>query len=406
MKIRVVDAASPSQPGRPVLLDTLPNDLPEGLKLQLLQHENPRKSKQLMLKGETDRIKFEAVNFGPTSTITSAFSYALAYVDEEDPDCLHIVGPCERLSGKRVIKALEHVVDASKEPTAQQLDYFSAQTALGEAFGTKKRKQAIHSLEKNQIDMDRLQSTSAAFINKTIDEAIISRLPTPEPSEAGSFSGSLVDNGVLPPYFICAEKPQECYPLIGKLIPNDIWMGLPQFNQESDFLSSLNPGTFVKSRLTNIQFKPDANEQFIAAYLQYLIKLSALKEPQYNDSSTTSTLLYGMDNTLKQRILEEFAEKVTTDRGKVRFKLPSVKKDKLLLHICILSLHLDPDMCVCINELAEDIRIPLSKMIQYYRASGCAVETSDKRKNDGYNTKLRYARLQTPLVFPKPAFKR
>lgn len=396
---------------RPILVDLLPEDLPADCHLQLLQNSNPRKSKQLQLHGDTERVRVDAVNYGPTPfSASTAYQYALLVVDDESREDgeVSIIGPCERLHHKRTVKALERAVDKAKEPEPEQLDYKTAQTALGEAFGTKKRRQAIHSVEKNQIDMDRLQASSAAFINKAIDDTIVSRLPTPAPSETGSLSAGVecVDNGCLPPYCISAEKAADCYPLVGKLIPDRVWRSLPHFNDQSAFSYSLAPGPFVQSALKTITFAdPNDQRQYIAAYLTILLKLFPLKEATYNDPRTTQPLMFGLDAATQAAVLEAFSESVTTDSGRQRYKLPAVKKDRLALHICCLSLHLYHHQQVCLNDLADEMGLSVTKMQQYFKALGCVVETGGKRA-DGRNTQTRVARLQTPLTFPKPPLKR
>lgn len=383
---------------RPLLVDLLPPDtdtLPTPL--LLLQNSHPRKSKQLKLHSENERVVVECQNFGPTCTSTgSSYAYALVAVDENN-NRVDVIGPCERMTAKRTVKALERAVDKAAAPTP--VDYKQAQTALGEAFGTKKRRQAIHSVEKNQIDMERLQSSSAAFINRAIDDAIVSRLPTPAPSDSAG-EAQLVDDGVLPPYCMTAEKVSECYP-VDRLIPASVYQALPSFNSPDDLLYSLTPCELVSKAVRMGTF---SERQFMITYLSMLLKLFPLKESAFNDQRTTEQILFGLSTVVQTAILDSFGESVSTadSAQRRRYKLPSVKKDRLALHICALSLHLF-NYELIVNELADALHISVTKVITYLKALGCAVEVKDGNTTvKSARAHTRVARLQVPLVFPKP----
>jgi len=81
--------------------------------------------------------------------------------------------------------------------------------------------------------------------------------------------------------------------------------------------------------------------------------------------------------------------------------------DKLLLHICALSLHID-DFTTDTHNIREDLRLEPQQISQYYSELGCKVSppTEKERLKFGLKTKGEaqghaVARLQIPLVWPK-----
>jgi DNA-directed RNA polymerase I subunit RPA49 len=336
---------------------------------------------------------------------------------------------------KRSVKALETaVLPARDAPAPAAVDYKTAQNLLGESFGTKKRRQAIHSLEKNQIDMVRLEASSATFINRAIDSTIVSRLPTPEPSVTSSSSASSSSfkvtsnviwdpNSVLPPYRLTADKPEDIYPL-DLMIPEDVWMALPAFEEEAAFSELAQPVPFVAARVQQSGFtrmlREDRDRLFRLVYLNMLIKLHSMKEAQWNSGPAVRQACHGLEDP--HRLLSLFSEEVQVGgssststgeetAGKRRYKLPQLCKDRLISYICILALHLDGGMRTNLTELALDLSLSLARMTQYFRALGCTIDTrlapgeakTVSSAKGGRALQAKFARLTAPLTFPKPS---
>lgn len=396
---------------RPVVVDCLPEDMPMDISLKLLHSEAPRKMKQLQVKGANARVRLEGANglgtgseTGASVSTASSFAYALVLLDESDKS-IDIVAPCERISLKRKVIALEAVAPppAKNAPAPAPVDYRTAQTALGEAFGTKKRRQAIHSFEKNAIDMTRLQASAGAFIGRTIDATIVSRLPTPEPSIA-SVSGEpiVVDNGLLPPYCQAADKASEIYPVKSLTVPEDVWMALPLIDDMDVWKTSLGAAEFILERV-DLKPSPERDDRlFLLLYLHYIIALFRLKEAQVNSMPELRRALYGLSPELYPRLLHAFFDEIETAPGRKRYKQPQVKRDRLATFCCALALHLDP-MRANATQLAAAMGLTGTKMAQYFRALGCAIETGGKKAAGRAD---KWAVLKAPLMFPKPSLKR
>jgi DNA-directed RNA polymerase I subunit RPA49 len=305
----------------------------------------------------------------------------------------------ERMHFKRVISSLDSSTnsDHDKHPE-MQTDYRTAQIALGEAFGTKKKRQAIHSLEKNQIDMARLHATSADYLNRAIGETIESRIGT---SSAGTVVGGLVDDGIVPPYNLAAERVEECFPL-DAMISAELQAALYDYPDRASFIDSVQPGPFVKSVLTQDNMKT-------ALLFTILARLYPLKEAAFNDHKATAPLLYHHappppPPSHHPTILSHFSDPVTTTTGKTRYKLPAAKKDKLALWCCGLALHLAGfrvDVTVVAAELAG---ATVTRVVQYFKALGCVVSETASVGGTGVGGKkgrCKSAYLSVPLTFPK-----
>ena len=140
---------------------------------------------------------------------------------------------------------------------------------------------------------------------------------------------------------------------------------------------------------------------FVLVYLNYLLKLFGLKENQFNDPKTTGAIFEGLSQEMHGRILEEFSEKLESDSGRVRYKVPGQKRDRLALHIFGLAFHV-AKCSINVKPLAEAMSISQEKACKYLKAMGAKIDSSGKQ--DGKY--IRTARLECPLVFPKPSLKR
>lgn len=376
--------------------------------LTAYRHNSERKSKQICLKGETDKLRLIVSNFGAPAA--GNFKYYLALVEtgsDGQDKAVTLVQPEIFAKTEKQLKTLQEATSRSTSPapsTAAEanVDYRTAQTQLGEAFGTKKRKQALSSLEKNQIDIQQLQNSSSNFISRSIDakSALSSRASTP----VSTSSAGLVDNGVLPPYSPTAADPDLVFPeLIPSLILPEIRClpPLDKHNSVSDFVRQLGQKCLLEEKLPRL------------LYLHFLILFSQMTEYQINNPQLLSCTLYGLSNNSLQYLLGSFTETVFAAGGKQRYKFSAPKKDRLLAYIIVLALSLHPNWRCSVNDLSLTLKVSITKITQCMKACGCKIVAAASLPGEnnssgvvhalnGKSYPVKFGVFSAPITFPRP----
>ena len=401
------DAADPLS--RP-LLATGAGRFNNSVQFTALRHNSERKAKQVCLQGETDKLRLTLSNFGAAAP-APGFKYYLALVEtgsDGRDKAVSLVQPEILGRTERQLKTTmgdSSARSASPAPSTAaeaNVDYRTAQTQLGEAFGTKKRKQALSSLEKNQIDIQQLQNSSSNFISRSIEakSGASSRTPTP----LSTASVGLVDNGILPPYSPTAADPDFVFPeLIPQFMLSELLSLLPleKHNAVCDFVLSLAQKCLIEEK------KPSL------LYLHYLILFSQMTEYQINNPQVLSSTLYGLSAASLQFLLANFTEAVSVAGGKQRHKFSTPKKDRLLAHIIVLALSLHPNWRCSVNDLSLTLKVSITKISQCMKACGCKIVAASSlpgEKNagavvhalNGKSYPVKFGIFSAPITFPRP----
>lgn len=388
----------------------------------MLRRTGSRKTHQRVLKSETEKTNVRACNFGDLQA-PSDYHYLVCVVDEDKG--LGQVYDAERFAAQRTVKILEAKeaalaaasADSSRAPTPVQ-DYKAAKALLGETFGTKKVKQALHSQEKNQINMGQLESSSAGFINRSLDRSIDRMHEETEVASPvnGTEAAALDVAGLLPPFNASATRVEDIYQ-VKDIIPNDAFYALPidDFSEDSSeswesIQKRYGLTDFVVERIRNASSLSDGGHRLrCLLYLHYLFRFRELKEGSLNSEANLQKAMHGANPALLSHLLETFSEAVTVASGQARRKLSALCKDRLITHICILILILEPGFRANLTVLSTVLHLPVTRMTDHFRAVGCTVDKPGKDEPQTYvapgqsrSLQVRWAQLKAPLTFPKP----
>lgn len=391
---------------------------------QLLKHASERKAHQRVLFAESSRIAVTATNFGEQVPCDD-FNYVVCVLD--DNECTGAVYDAEFMVSGRTVKAIEAArtekatEEISRGPTP--VDYRAAKALLGETFGTRKAKQALNSLTKNQINIDQLESNAASFINRNLDKSLDRMASAAEADAAGGMiSGQVMQDsmGILPPFNSTTSKVEQIYQ-IKSIIPESIWNSL----SVSDFSTSSNEPwealqqryqmcDYVLDRIRNMLDEGGSgiSEERLKSllYLHLLFKLKEAKEGLLNNEAGLQKAFPEASPAVINHLLETFTESLTIN-GKIKRKLSSLSKDRLLSHLCILTLLVEEPKTFRVNLtlLSTILKIPVTKMTDYFKAVGCAIEKPGKGEDANYTApgttralQVKFALLKAPITFPKP----
>ncbi|KAI9354539.1 RNA polymerase I associated factor, A49-like protein [Zopfochytrium polystomum] len=307
--------------------------------------------------------------------------YAVA-VRRKGEDTLTVV-PAEAFRFSTVVKSQKDFQSAligSKN--------LSARDSLGEAFGTAKRRQAIRSIARNQVNANALQSVQG-FLSKKLDETAVSA-PTPESLKA------LADvNRPIPPFDMQAESPADVYK-IQDIVPDA-------------YLKLLNVKRFatVKSKEELKQLIGGPEEFFWVTERIFLHLQTGRPDESYLKRLLFLNLMVELFKTRKfkdyttrpfQEVREYLLAQFTTIKwdGKInKIGMPERLKDKLLGYLMCLALILE-DYQLNIDHFTKEIALKATAVDRIARELGCKIET---RSINGVLRRM--AVLSVPLKFPE-----
>ena len=438
--IRFAGFEGESALSRPLLLDDVGLVPPEHLEntfLTLKRSNSDRRGEEISLEGSTDRLDLFARSFGSDKASTWPFKYAVALVPSDASEPIRVWDAEVLVSEKRVkrLRAVEEsdaarlgsgVVDSA---ATAAIDYKTAQNLLGEAFGTRKRKQAIVSLEKNKVRPDSLGQPATDFITQALADS----------KEDSLVNGSLGSNedvmasSLLPPYDketrdvaaiygISGLVPLECY----KAMPIDSFVGMTvkSSKDEIDALQSqLGIKDFWMNRILSAPRDDGYHTLRLLLFGHFLSSFRELKEAAINgpDGSVVAVQerLYGCPEIVAADLLNRFADCIKPPSsnqnglnaaaaflGKAKHKLPNMLRDKAILYILVVILHLD-GFRVNATSVAEVFAITPTKLITFFKAIGCTIDRPGRGEESNVNINnrlvpVKYARLTAPLTFPPP----
>ncbi|KAJ3090627.1 DNA-directed RNA polymerase I subunit rpa49 [Quaeritorhiza haematococci] len=152
------------------------------------------KRRRLLVAAETERLEVTA----DSSELETFCRYVVGVFDKRTKTLTFREVPV--MPVKTCVKAQK----AAEETRQISQKNYQARTALGQAFGTKKRKQQLNALEQNQVNLDQINSV-ADVLRSTIEEKSAA-IPTKEEMAAESQA-----NRLIPPHNMQASQPSEVY---------------------------------------------------------------------------------------------------------------------------------------------------------------------------------------------------
>lgn len=236
--------------------------------------------------------------------------------------------------------------------------------ALGEAFGTKKAKSAISSLERNRIDADKLQDMELDIIDSVKETT--QELPTKQQMDQESS-----DVRPIPPIDLNATNVEDIYPISG-IIPK------PDFStiRIVDDMSNLpfNKSTYIDDFYKSDKHKTDTSYKLIY-YLSILLALYHNRRVRDKTSFLTK-LEHQPPESLTNNILNTFTVGKAGKFGKSKdkaFIIDPHNEDKLLCYILVIILHID-NFLVQIQPLSYELNLKPAKLVNLCRIMGANVK--------------------------------
>ncbi|KAJ3049825.1 DNA-directed RNA polymerase I subunit rpa49 [Rhizophlyctis rosea] len=368
---------------------------------------------------------------GKRRRIVTAETQKLEYVADNanaKPFCQYVVAIVDRNSGQITLSAAEpmRVSTVVKRQKVHENRLISeknlaARNALGEAFGTKKRKQAIRALERNQVKAD----VHVEDIEETIDTKIEKKV---EKAEDKTDVGTAEERGI-PSFDSSATKLEDAYKLDG-IISNAELRAINYHplttcrnaEQLKELTESMKMGSWAYDTLNRLLKGTNRHAMSLRSvlYLNWMMRMYRMRENDLNAKEGFGRRLGSAPEVVAEGLKSKFTE-FAEDKGQIRyaaFPVPSLlllseptlivpaqpryrmsprMKDKLLSYILVLCLILN-EYSLGITQLAADLKEPQTKIMAVARELGCKIGAM---KGEGDVKGFKTASLVVPLKFPE-----
>ncbi|KAJ3283077.1 DNA-directed RNA polymerase I subunit rpa49 [Borealophlyctis nickersoniae] len=343
--------------------------------------------------GETEKLEY----VGDNAEGGGLCRYVVGIVDKTAGTLT--LAPSEFFRMSTTIKTLKH--HESKQIGEKNL---TARNILGEAFGTKKRKQMIKALERNQVDVGGLQD-AVQDITAEIDEKIAAKADGEEGAKvAPTWDQRDWEDRGIPKYNVSAQTPMEVYNIDDIISPaefkaiNISHIQKIKFKEElKTALADVDPPSWLWEQFhTALQSKHETKRIKTLMYLGWLFKLFRLKDKDVGSPKGLAFHL-GAPELVAENMRGRFTE-FKEDRGVMKYRLPARLRDKVLSYALVLCLLVN-DCRFDVTHIASDLSIPATRVTKIAKELACKVEAVPK--TEGGTQGMKRAKLVVPVVFPE-----
>ncbi|KAG5417210.1 RPA49 [Candida metapsilosis] len=326
-----------------------------------------KKTNNYLIHGESDHLEYD----GDSSSTQDLNEYVVAMYDPNTKSVELFKTPYFQTK----VTSKQYKVYKGPSVRSTGVKNITQRNALGEAFGTKKAKQAITNLEKNRIDADKLQDMEMDIID-TVQDTLASNKAD---SSTVSVKNDDFSNSPVPKPNVDATNVEDIYP-IKSIIPAKDWsyIRVQSIFTDSDPISQFpSSPEFIKQRLSTIIEHENLEKLQILYYASLLFAIYENRRVSSKDSLMTK-LGNKPSEALIDTILSNFTIARTTKFGKSKdrsFTIDPHNEDKLLCYLIILILHLS-NFSVALNPLARDLKLKPTKLVALFRAVGAIIKSA------------------------------
>ncbi|KAI0244169.1 DNA-directed RNA polymerase I subunit rpa49 [Massospora cicadina] len=382
--------------------------LPATTTFIAFRHRKERRDKErapeYVVKGQTELMAYQATSALPTSNGSQPeFKYMVGVYNKSR----HQVSLVEAPFFEPQLRPTR-LVDSDTHGRTTHCEYSDAKKNLDLAFGTRKKKSALSSMERNQVNYSLLSSASST-IQKLVSDAKV------EEQENNANPTAGVED-LLPPHDSLTTLPDLIYPLAGMINPEILKSiqvkGLSKCSgrlEPKEFLA-FGRSPFINSEIASGQSSQNHSRIRLLVYLDWLLALlNERKGEVYASPSTLGKRLLGagknaivLSPVMTRHICETFLEKGhgqapgRQSLGTI-YKLTARAKLKLQIHVILLLLHLN-NFKLEVDIPAKAMSLDTSRVRTLMKGIGCKFTRPSKEEK---STSGSIGVLTAPLVIPE-----
>ncbi|KAG0089423.1 DNA-directed RNA polymerase I subunit rpa49 [Podila epicladia] len=360
--------------------------------------DNKGKNKRRIIEADTGKVEFVGQNFGETAR-PSYCRYVIAIRNKETDTLTFKDAPV--IAVNRTIKSLKN----AKLHVSSHDQFLQAKNALGEAFGTKKIKQQIKSVERNAVNVSTLDSV-ANILHDSIS-AKTSALPS-----KAEIKSKADEDRPIPPYDINATKVEDIYKM-DSLIPPAEYQLIPFKSLLEKSTQPLAALPYQDSQYVNDALKAalsiskkDRHRIRVLMYISFLMAFRTVPDKRLDDSETIGRIMGDCPSLILEGFYERFTE-MPEGSDKKRHTFTPKSKDTLLCWIFALALTLE-NFNMDASAMTRDMSLKQTKVNELFKSLGCKVNelSASERAQKGVGAEeakgMKRAILTVPLTFPLP----
>ncbi|KAI9661990.1 MAG: DNA-directed RNA polymerase I subunit rpa49 [Alyxoria varia] len=419
-KIRITHFPPKGQQG-PVLLHSSGIKLVEDISFQAFHKDDPDKPEILLHSSDHPRLNYTAREQLDGSTD----DYLEHYIGVYDPGRKHLsLMQAKKMSATRSFRAEDAEMQAVRAQSNRATDPTPSKTSrrsdLGLEFGNKKMKKNISTRQQNTINTEPGRSENTAESRVAVSSSIAAN-----PSQSAILNAVAVSSQGAPtradvqaeadaakprpPHNPSATTLEDAYN-VSDIVGQDIlekvkvkpWVDAVEAG-ESIQTSSI----YASHRIQDLVFDHEIKKLKVIKYILLLMELWKAGKPGRDGGrklEKRSTIMqnmtqYGVDEPLAAEIKDRFC-----NGG----QMTSIQTTRLLLHICVLTLHIDENASDTFD-LRRDLNIAPEALSSHYQDLGAKVAPMSERQRSlqGLGSKAeahehRVARIEKfPLEFPR-----
>ncbi|KAG0292410.1 DNA-directed RNA polymerase I subunit rpa49 [Linnemannia gamsii] len=360
--------------------------------------ESKNKKKRRIVEADTGKVEFVGQNFGDNAR-AGYCRYVLAIRDRDTDKITFKDAPVIPIN--RTIKSLKN----AKGPVAAKEQFTQAKNTLGEAFGTKKIKQQIKSVERNAVNVSTLDSI-AGILHDSI-AAKTSALPSKE-----SIKAKADEDRPIPPFDLAATKVEDIYKIDTLITPAEYqvipFKALLEKSSQPLAVLPFQNSAYVNGALTvalSIS-KKDRHKIRLLMYISFLMAFRTIPDKKLDDSEFVNKIMGDVPSVIMENLYERFTES-PEGVDKKRHTFTPKSKDKLLCWILAIALTLE-NFNMDAGSLTKDLSMKQTRVNELYKSLGCKVNelTATEKAQSGASNEeaksMKRAILTVPLTFPLP----
>lgn len=342
-----------------------------------------------ILISKTGGVEYVGENYGEHAVQANALCNHFVAVEDVNTGVVDIY-PANLMAMRPYIP---RSLPATSKTTTQDT-YREKADALAAAFGSKRKRRAVETRHRLNVDESTLSVTAAM----TLAEIKSSAFDAESPSQ--SATGSVIES--IPPQNRNATVPQDVYRL-EDIVPPQLYtyldeMGEPLMSptreQIVQWRSEAQYPEYVLQRLARLS-ADSRNRVIEVRILVYYCMLVEMLRLRYTDLKRKDPLPR-VDQPLKNKLLDAFTLTSRTEHGATSRTFPQTMKDKVLAYILVLVLILE-DYKYDFGVVQPDTKASTARLTTLGYALGCHVGT---HKLPGSHVSSKFLELKLPLVDP------
>ncbi|KAJ9086063.1 DNA-directed RNA polymerase I subunit rpa49 [Entomophthora muscae] len=378
----------------------------------LKERRSKEKAPEYVIKGQTDTMAYQASSPLPVSNASQKqgdYKYLVGVYNKQQNQVALVEAPFFESQMRPV-----RLIDSDTFGRTTQIEYSDAKKGLDLAFGTRKKKSAIASMERNQVDYSLLTSSTSIIQKMVSDAKVVDAQEAEDDSSIGI-------EGLLPPHDSLTTLPDLIYPLNDMINPEILkTIQVTQLSKSSDSFEpkeflAFGKSPFICSEIASSiasQTSHNASRVRLLVYVDWLIELVNKRRGEvYANPSALGKALASRGKSsislapvMARHICETYLEKghgQAPGRQSIGtiYKLTSGATLKLHIHIIILLLHLTQfKLDVAIPSKAFSLDSSKTRLIM--KGIGCRFKSAVSTEGDK-SSKSTVGVLTAPLVIPE-----